>query len=88
MIVIKTHRYKNEYIDRRFMIYLFVSIGEHYRRYAWYFGKWFINFQNYSMFGKDYDPKGHSEAECRNDHPILRKTPVGFEGFHHEDYNQ
>lgn len=34
----------------------------------------------------DYNPMSHSEKECRGDHPILRKVPVGFMGFHQEDY--
>lgn len=28
----------------------------------------------------------HSEKECRGDHPVLHKVPVGFMGFHFEDY--
>ncbi len=35
---------------------------------------------------KPYDPKWHAKKDCRHDHPILRKVPVGFEGFHFEDY--
>lgn len=34
-----------------------------------------------------YDPKSHKAAECRNDHPVLNKVPVGFRGFHDEDYD-
>ena len=33
-----------------------------------------------------YNPISHKESECRNDHPILGKVPVGFRGFHDEDY--
>lgn len=35
---------------------------------------------------KKYNPLYHSEKDCRNDHPTLNKVPVGFMGFHVEDY--
>lgn len=71
----------------RRMFYIYFSNGKHYQRYAWYFGKWFIRFKNYSKMGRDYKSTSHSIIECRHDHPQLQKVPVGFEGFHHEDYH-
>lgn len=37
---------------------------------------------------KQYDKLYHSEKDCRNDHPTLNKVPVGFMGFHVEDYEE
>lgn len=33
-----------------------------------------------------YKPISHKAVDCRNDHPTLYKVPVGFRGFHDEDY--
>ena len=47
---------------------------------------------NHDCIGADtftldtYNPMSHSEKECRGDHPVLRKVPVGFQGYHIENY--
>lgn len=33
-----------------------------------------------------YKPSSHSLKDCLGEHPILHKVPVGFQGFHDEDY--
>lgn len=37
---------------------------------------------------KQYNSLNHSVKDCRNDHPTLNKVPVGFMGFHIEDYEE